>query len=331
MGNILMYCWSFFFLLVFGYSYAGDLVVNTKITDQYGGTIKTLKIERFDGTNYLPVNYTKNKLGNIEFKANATDSAIFSAFKKSTLRTTVQDIAGKEKLVINKPFSLIDLVNPQFYIFYGGLWLLLFIVFAETGLFLGFFLPGDSLLFIAGVYSQNLAKSFFDTGSDFGNLVIVMVLIIIAGILGNILGYYMGAKSKKFFYNMKDTWYFKRRYLDEAHEFYVKYGGGAIFLARFLPIVRTFAPIVAGIVKMDKGKFMFYNIVGCITWVVLLVAGGHYLDSYIRNTFHFELKDHLGVIIITLIVITTFPVLLKLLKSKVSKHKANNTLPDDEN
>ncbi len=329
MRNVIKLSVILFFILVTGFGQAADIVINTKITDQYGGTVKNLKIERFDGQNYIPIDYTNKKLGHIEFTANATDSIIISAFKESAIRTTAQDITTKDKLEIKRPFSFIDLVNPQFYIFYGGLWLLLFIVFAETGLFLGFFLPGDSLLFIAGVYSQNLAKSLFDTGSDFGNLLIVMILVIIAGILGNMLGYYMGDKSKKLFYNMKDTWYFKRKYLDEAHEFYVKYGGGAIFLARFLPIVRTFAPIVAGIVKMDKSKFMFYNIVGCITWVVLLVAGGHYLDSYIRNTFHFELKDHLGLIIISLIVITTFPVLWKLLKSKVAKRKSIN-LPKDE-
>lgn len=323
MFKVLRLIFLIFILLKSVSGFGNPILVKTKITDQYGGTIKKIKIESFSGKNYSTLNYQKNDLGYIQFNANEGDSIFISAFGNQELRTSIADITSKNTLLIHKPFSLIDLVNPQFYIHYGGLWLLLFIVFAETGLFLGFFLPGDSLLFIAGVYSQNLAKAFYDTGNDLGNLLIVMILIIFAGILGNFLGYYMGFKSKNFFYNMKDTWYFKRKNLNQAHAFYKKYGGGAIFFARFLPIIRTFAPIVGGIVRMDKAKFTFYNIIGCIAWVVLLVGGGHYLDAYIRNTFHFELRDHLGLIVILLIVITTTPVIISTLSKKKTKKKIN--------
>lgn len=300
---------------------AETVSVNIRINDQYGATIKNIQIDRYDGTTYTPIPYRQEKLGIIKFEARSTDSIVISAFKDRSIRTSVAELLDSETQIINRPFSFTDLVNPQFYIHYGGLWLLLFIVFAETGLFLGFFLPGDSLLFIAGVYSQSLAVSFYDTNTEGGNLLIVIILIMIAGILGNFLGYYMGFKSKIFFYNMKDSWFFKRKNLDQAHDFYRKYGGGAIFLARFLPLIRTFAPIIAGIVRMDIRKFTFYNILGCASWTLLLVGGGHYLDAYVRKSFHFELRDHLGMIVIILIVITTLPILIKTLSKKRKKQK----------
>src|SRR5882724_2595277 len=168
-------------------------------------------------------------------------------------------------------FTWKDLLNPDFYINNGGLWVLLFIVFAETGLMVGFFLPGDSLLFVAGIYSQKLVASLLPggTGSDFLDLVILLVLVSAAGIIGNSLGYWFGRKSGPFLFHRKDSFLFKQRYLHQAKEFYDKHGGQAIVFARFLPIVRTFAPIIGGIVSMDKRKFMYYNIVGCVAWVFL--------------------------------------------------------------
>ncbi len=150
-------------------------------------------------------------------------------------------------------FDWHQLLQPQWYIENGGLWMLLFIIFAETGLFVGFFLPGDSLLFVAGILSTSLIDSVnLNTGSDFLNLLIISTFCIIAGILGNTLGYFFGRKIGPAMYNWKDRFLFKKKYLYQAHEFYEKHGGGAIVMARFLPIVRTFAPIVAGIVGMDR-------------------------------------------------------------------------------
>ncbi|HEU4609017.1 MAG TPA: VTT domain-containing protein, partial [Chitinophagaceae bacterium] len=163
-------------------------------------------------------------------------------------------------------FQWTQLLQPQFYIDNGGLWLFLFIIFAETGLFAGFFLPGDSLLFVAGIYSNDLADYFFNTGYDFSNLMLLVVLASIAGILGNFAGYWFGRKIGPAMYHWKDTFFFKKKYLVQAHDFYEKHGGGAIVFARFLPFVRTFAPIVAGIVGMDRNKFSFFNIAGCIAW-----------------------------------------------------------------
>jgi membrane-associated protein len=177
-------------------------------------------------------------------------------------------------------FTWTQLLQPQFYIDHGGLWLLVFIIFAETGLFAGFFLPGDSLLFVAGIFSNKLAGYLYDSGNDFANLLLIIILTTIAGVLGNIAGYWFGAKSGPFLYSRKDTFFFKKKYLLQAKEFYEKYGGAAIVFARFLPFVRTFAPIVAGIVQMDKKKFGFFNIIGCIAWTSSMLAAGHYLYKF---------------------------------------------------
>ena len=216
-----------------------------------------------------------------------------------------------------------DLLNPEFYINHGGLWILLFIVFAETGLFAGFFLPGDSLLFVAGIYSDKLANEIVHTGNDFLDLLILMVLISLAGILGNYVGFWFGKKSGPFIYHRKDSFFFKRKYLNQAHDFYEKHGGAAIIFARFLPIVRTFAPIIAGVVNMDKKKFSFYNIVGCVSWVTAMLFAGHFLQKIIFNQFNFDLKKHLEVIVIGIILVTTLPVLFKIFLGSKSKEQSN--------
>ncbi|HXB95395.1 MAG TPA: VTT domain-containing protein [Puia sp.] len=207
-----------------------------------------------------------------------------------------------------------DLLNPEFYINNGGLWVMLFIVFAETGLMFGFFLPGDSLLFVAGIFSQKLVGSLISggTGSDFLDLIVLWVLVSACGIIGNALGYWFGNKSGPFLFHRKDSLLFKKKYLLQAKAFYDKHGGEAIVFARFLPIVRTFAPIIAGIVAMDKKKFHLYNVVGCIAWVFLMLFAGHYLDRLFMAKFNFDLKQHLEVIVIGIVVITTAPVLYKI-------------------
>ncbi len=209
-----------------------------------------------------------------------------------------------------------DFLNPEFYIQNGGLWLILFIVFAETGLFAGFFLPGDSLLFVAGIYSNELAAELMLINSDVLNLLMVCVLIIVAGILGNTAGYWFGAASGPFLFNRKDTFFYKKKHLFTAKAFYEKHGGGAIVFARFLPMIRTFAPIIAGIVRMDKSKFTFYNIVGCIAWVFSMMFAGHYLYKFFLNQYGFDLKERLEYIIIVIVLVTTAPVIIQLVKRK---------------
>jgi membrane-associated protein len=181
------------------------------------------------------------------------------------------------------------------------------IVFAETGLFVGFFLPGDSLLFVTGLIIAQSASPF-DTAAL--NLPYWIVLITLAGIIGNIVGYWFGKKTGPILFERKDTWLFKRKHLIQAKEFYEKKGGSAIILARFIPIVRTFAPIVAGVVHMERKKFLIYNIVGSFAWVLSMTITGYCLGE---NEW---VKGNLEKIVIGLILVTTLPVLYKMIFAK---------------
>jgi membrane-associated protein len=217
-------------------------------------------------------------------------------------------------------FHWTQLLQPQFYIEHGGLWLLLFVVFAETGLFVGFFLPGDSLLFVAGIYSAELINNLLPfVGNEYLQLLLLGAFISVAGIAGNAVGYWFGRKVGPTMYHWKDNLLFKKHYLEQAHDFYEKHGGGAIIIARFIPIIRTFAPIVAGIVAMDKKKFSYYNIVGCIAWVFSMLIAGHFLQKWILSQFGFDLKSHLEVIVLGIVFITTAPVIIKLMTGKKKK------------
>ena len=216
-------------------------------------------------------------------------------------------------------FHWSQLLQPQYYIENGGLWLLLFVVFAETGLFFGFFLPGDSLLFVAGIYSAPLAAQIFANENEWLNLFIIFSFISVAGILGNYVGYQIGNKVGPAMYDWKENIFFKKKYLAQAQAFYEKHGGRAIVIARFIPIVRTFAPIIAGIVKMDKAKFTYFNVLGCLAWVASMLCAGHFLQSYILNQFQFDLKKHLEVIVIVIVFVTTAPVIFQVIKHKSNK------------
>lgn len=202
-----------------------------------------------------------------------------------------------------------NLMNADWIMAHGGLYLVALIVFAETGLFVGFFLPGDSLLFVSGLIIANSTQpSPLMAGPV--DLMFWMVVIALCGIIGNFVGYWFGKKTGPLLFERKDTWLFKRKHLIQAKEFYEKKGGGAIVLARFLPIVRTFAPIVAGIVKMDFRKFFFYNVVGSFAWVVSMMVLGYLLGNNVW------VKDNLEKIIIAIILVTTGPVLFRMFFSK---------------
>ena len=122
----------------------------------------------------------------------------------------------------------------------------------------------------------------------------------------------------------RDRWFFKKRYLSEAHEFYEKYGGRAIVLARFVPIIRTFAPLVAGIVNMKRSKFSYFNIIGCIAWVITMILGGFFLQKWLLTSYDFDLKEHLEIIVIGIVLVTTAPLLIKLFSKR--KKKETTTL-----
>ncbi|MFY8214427.1 MAG: DedA family protein [Flavobacterium sp.] len=219
-------------------------------------------------------------------------------------------------------FDWTQLLNPEFYITMKiaghqlGLFIVLFIVFAETGLFAGFFLPGDSLLFLSGIYCASLVQNVVTIDNDIINVILLASSVAVAGILGNMVGYWFGAKSGYYLFKKEDSFWFKKRYLIQSKDFFEKYGGKAIIFARFLPIFRTFAPIVAGIVTMDKKKFMFFNVLSSFLWSFVLIFSGHYLYGLFLEK-GIDLKKHIELIVIVIILISTLPVVLKLVKKKV--------------
>ena len=214
-------------------------------------------------------------------------------------------------------FDWKNLIDPLFYIHFDingiklGVYIVLFIVFAETGLFAGFFLPGDSLLFLAGIYSRELIENILIIDNDFVNVILLATLVALSGILGNIVGYWFGSKSGYYLYNKEDSFWFKKKYLVQSKDFFEKYGGKAIIFARFLPIFRTFAPIVAGIVSMERKKFMFYNILSSFIWSYTLIFAGHYLYGFLLVNYQIDLKQHIELIVLILVGITILPVIYK--------------------
>jgi membrane-associated protein len=173
------------------------------------------------------------------------------------------------------PIDLLEAIKAVGYI---GLFA---IVFAESGLFFGFFLPGDSLLFTTGFLAS---QGFFDVR-------LIIVLLTIAAITGDSVGYWSGEKfGRRLFTNEQSFWRNPKR-LDAAHAFYEKHGGKAIVLARFIPAVRTFVPIAAGMARMSYRKFLFWNVMGGAGWVVSMTLGGYYLTDLLRSTFGLAEKD----------------------------------------
>lgn len=156
---------------------------------------------------------------------------------------------------------------------WGGVIALISIVFAETGLLVGFFLPGDSLLVTAGLFAAR---------GDL-NVVVLLVSLSIAAIVGDAVGYAIGRRLGPKLFKKEDSLLFKRKHLVKAHEFYERYGGKTIVIARFVPIIRTFAPTVAGAAEMTYSKFAAYNVFGGLLWVFSMVLGGYALGSVVPN------------------------------------------------
>jgi len=206
------------------------------------------------------------------------------------------------KTLLADPDKLMSFITTH-----GGLYIVLFIIFAETGLFVGFFLPGDSLLFITGIIIANSPAPF---ANEFLDITYWIALISASAIVGNLVGFWFGRESGHLWFEKRDTLLFKRKHLVQAHDFYEKKGNLAIILGRFLPFVRTFAPLVAGIVNMNFRKFVSYSIIGAICWVTSMVMAGFLLG---HNSF---VKHNIDKIVIVLILVTTGPVLFKMFTGK---------------
>jgi membrane-associated protein len=197
---------------------------------------------------------------------------------------------------------MLEFLNPEMIIRYGGLTLLLLIIFAETGLFFGFFLPGDSLLFIAGLLSDS---EYIDQPVG-----ILIIMLVIAAVAGTSVGYYFGRWAGFRLKDKKENLFYKKKHLEMADTFYRRYGLMAFVVGRFLPIVRTFIPILSGMVRVPFPKFFLYNVIGAVAWITSMVMLGHWLG----NLFP-DIINYIEYIIVLLVVVTAIPVIITYRKS----------------
>lgn len=215
--------------------------------------------------------------------------------------------------------QLKELLNPKIIIetllAKGGLFVyvgLVFIVFAETGLAAGFFLPGDSLLVVAGLFAA--------TGKL--NLAILLSTLFVAAVVGDTVGYYTGAKIGPRIFKKQESFFFKPSHLQKAHAFYEKYGGKTIVIARFVPFVRTFAPIVAGAAEMPYRSFIFFNVLGGFLWVFSMILSGYFLGSLLSSKFGINLDEHIEWVVIIVVALSLMPPVIEYLKSRREKARA---------
>ena len=227
-------------------------------------------------------------------------------------------------------YQLKDFLNPKFIIDYLLNWLgayvylgLIFIIFAETGLAIGFFLPGDSLLVVCGLFAA----------AGKLNLWIMLVTLFAAAVVGDAVGYYSGKKMGKAIFSRPKSRLFNPKHLEKAHAFYEKYGGKTIIIARFVPIVRTFAPIVAGAANMTYKKFLAYNIFGGFLWVTSMLFAGYFLgglvEQLVQNVFGvegFKLEDHIDKVVIVIVFLSILPMIFEYLKARRERKTADANL-----
>lgn len=185
----------------------------------------------------------------------------------------------------------------------SGWWsyaLLFAIVFAETGLLVGFFLPGDSLLFTIGVVA----------GAGDLNILAINIVLIVAAIVGDAVGYMLGRNAGPRVFSRPDSRLFKREHLLKTKAFYEKHGGKTIIYARFVPIIRTFAPFVAGVAEMPYSRFVAFNVFGGIGWVILMTMSGFYLGNVPIIRRHFEK------VVILIVLVSVMPILIEYLRHR---------------
>jgi len=178
---------------------------------------------------------------------------------------------------------------------------LFIVIFAETGLFLGFFLPGDSLLFVAGLLAS----------SGMLSLPMLLGVVFVAAVLGNVLGYFFGRRVGPALFKREDSLLFKKSHVERAEEFFNRYGAKTIMLARFMPIVRTFAPILAGVGQMNFREFFLYNVIGAFLWSFGLLVGGFFLGRVVPDIDRYILP-----IVLVIVVVSVFPGIFKYRQEK---------------
>jgi len=212
--------------------------------------------------------------------------------------------------------SLRDLLNPGYLIdyllgvlgnyVYLGLW---FVVFAETGLAVGFFLPGDSLLVVSGLFAA----------AGKLNIALVMLAFFLGSVIGDSTGYWTGRMMGHTLFTREDSRIFKPSRVKKAHDFFEKYGVKTIILARFVPIVRTFAPLVIGAAEMPYSRFLPFSIIGGLLWISTMVLAGYFLGGVIEHALGVKLEDHIEKVVIVVVVISLLPPLIEWLRHRRNK------------
>lgn len=191
-------------------------------------------------------------------------------------------------------------LNPEYILNSFGdiaFWVVVGIIFAECGLLIGFFLPGDSLLFVTGL--------FIATGAISMNIALACLILFLAALLGNMTGYWIGLKAGPALFSKPDSKLFKQKYVEHTQNFFTKYGARAIIMARFVPVVRTFITAFAGVGKMAFGKFMTFSAIGALLWAVLITLAGYFLGN-----IEF-VKKNLELILILVVVVSVIPIVIE--------------------
>ena len=208
---------------------------------------------------------------------------------------------------ITHPNILIDSLLGWFGIY--TYFALFFIIFAETGLAVGFFLPGDSLLVVCGLFAA----------AGKLNLWVMLISLFIAAVVGDAVGYYSGKKVGPAIFSRPKSRFFNPKHLKKAHAFYEKHGGKTIILARFVPIVRTFAPIVAGAADMRYRDFVFFNLLGGFLWVTSMLFAGYFLGGVVEKALGIKLEEHIDKVVIVVVFLSILPIIFEYWKARREK------------
>ena len=215
--------------------------------------------------------------------------------------------------------QLRDFLNPKYLIdwmlaflggyVYFGLW---FVIFAETGLAVGFFLPGDSMLVVSGLFAA----------ANKLNVWLTMLAFFLGSVIGDNTGYWTGRFMGKTLFQRESSWIFKPSRVEKAHAFFEKYGVKTVILARFVPIVRTFAPLVVGAADMPYSKFLPFSIIGGLLWIPSMVLAGYFLGGVIERALNIKLEDHIEKVVIVVVALSLLPPLIEFLRHRYGKKTA---------
>lgn len=216
--------------------------------------------------------------------------------------------------LLTSNLALLEALSPENILTWLGPWALVgvaAIIFAECGLLIGFFLPGDSLLFLTGLF---VAQDFIKQ-----NIWLVVFVLTVMAVLGNLVGYWIGRAVGPKLFDKPDSKIFKKEYVDKTHQFFEKYGARAIILARFVPIVRTFITAIAGVAQMDFRKYALYSTIGGIIWAAGVTLAGYYLGNFPI------VKDNIEIVLILVVVVSAIPIAVEFIKHRREQKTAEAT------